>query len=270
MTHSAMKMPELPVFLRSFALGFLTAEVWRISFSLGTNFARTVADAPLWSSLATLGAGLVLTGIYAFSRDGYGILTRVARSYRVDLMIAAGAGLWVNILATPWLSTVHKAVEAANPQWAPAILIVLCVILISPLARTLFARTKPAPQLYFISDEEIEERASDVYETKKQAIAFANTVLESGAHSGLVFGIDGPWGVGKTSFINLAQRSWDLASDRVIVCRFEPLRYASESDVTDRPLQRPTSGPVPLPLVLDRRMSHGQIHETLHLPRPDR
>jgi hypothetical protein len=29
--------------------------------------------------------------------------------------------------------------------------------------------------------------------------------------------------VGKTSFINLAERCWERAADKVIVCRFEPL-----------------------------------------------
>ena len=50
----------------------------------------------------------------------------------------------------------------------------------------------------------------------------------------MVFGIDGPWGVGKTSFINLAERYWECADDRVIICRFEPLRYTSEPDLAER------------------------------------
>ncbi|MEX8195429.1 P-loop NTPase fold protein [Comamonas guangdongensis] len=41
-------------------------------------------------------------------------------------------------------------------------------------------------------------------------------------------------GGGKTSFINLAERYWERAADKVIVCRFEPLRYASEPDLADR------------------------------------
>jgi hypothetical protein len=40
--------------------------------------------------------------------------------------------------------------------------------------------------------------------------------------------------VGKTSFINLAERYWASAEDRAIVCRFEPLRYAAEPDLADR------------------------------------
>lgn len=67
-----------------------------------------------------------------------------------------------------------------------------------------------------------------------QAESFARTVMASNAHPGLVFGIDGPWGVGKTSFINLAARHWEKKPKEIIVCRFEPLRFASEPDLTDR------------------------------------
>jgi hypothetical protein len=88
--------------------------------------------------------------------------------------------------------------------------------------------------LYFIADEEIRDEGEDLLASETQAKSFAETVLASSAHSGLVFGVDGPWGVGKTSFINLAERYWADAVDKVIVCRFEPLRYASEPDLTER------------------------------------
>jgi hypothetical protein len=88
--------------------------------------------------------------------------------------------------------------------------------------------------MYFIADEEIEFEKDDLLASESQAKSFAETVLASGDHPGLVFGVDGPWGVGKTSFINLAERYWVCAKDKVIVCRFEPLRYASEPDLAAR------------------------------------
>jgi hypothetical protein len=92
-----------------------------------------------------------------------------------------------------------------------------------------------------LSDEEITLDEHDLLGNKELAQTFAKTVLESGAHAGLVFGIDGPWGVGKTSFINLAERYWAQEMDRIIVCRFEPLRYASEPDLADRMLRDVTA-----------------------------
>ena len=95
---------------------------------------------------------------------------------------------------------------------------------------------KPQSQLHFISDAEISDPAHDVLEVKKQATDFAKTVLSSASQEGMVFGIDGPWGVGKTSFLNIATKHWEQGArdSGVIVFKFEPLRYASEPDLAER------------------------------------
>ena len=144
-------------------------------------------------------------------------------------------GAWSNELALPWLSKFHAALKASDPYWAPVVLLLFCTVLLSPLVQRHWPRTRQTPsQLRFLADEEIRQENDDLLSNETQAKSFAETVLASGAHSGLVFGVDGPWGVGKTSFINLAERYWERAADKVIVCRFEPLRYASEPDLSDR------------------------------------
>jgi len=234
-TKPAIKMPELLVFAKSLAIGFVAAEVWRAVFYLGSNFARAVPDLPFAATVAGVLVGLLLCAVYAFERGAYAATVRMCRSVRVDLLFAIGIGIWTNELALPWLTKVHKALQTAAPNWAPAILLLLCVVLLSPLLQRYWTRPKRAtPPLYFIADEEITKDEDDLLGSEAQAKSFAETVLASGAHPGLVFGVDGPWGIGKTSFINLAQRYWEKAEDRAIVCRFEPLRYASEPDLTDR------------------------------------
>ncbi|GAB2902912.1 hypothetical protein GCM10027046_35260 [Uliginosibacterium flavum] len=106
--------------------------------------------------------------------------------------------------------------------------------MLSPLFRSLGKPKSTSPQFRFISDEPIDDGAQDSLGLKDQAQTFADAVLESEAHSGLVFGVDGPWGVGKTSFVNLAEQRWEEEKHRVIVCRLEPLRYASEPDLSGR------------------------------------
>ncbi|MBP6749112.1 MAG: KAP family NTPase [Xanthomonadaceae bacterium] len=237
-TKPVMKMAELLVFMRSLATGFLVAEVGRIAFYLGTSFALALSGLPIWVEVGAMLTGGALCSIYAVQRGALAAAGRMARSLRVDLLAAAGVGIWANGLASPWLSRVHAALKTADPQWAPVILVLLCAILLSPLIQRYFPRSKKAvPQLYFIADEEIGNKRDDLLASEAQAKAFAQTVLESGPQQGLIFGVDGPWGVGKTSFINLAERYWAEAEDRVIVCRFEPLRYASESDLAGRMIQ---------------------------------
>lgn len=236
-TKPAMKMPELLVFARFLATGFLVAEIWRAGFSIGENFASSAlwSDVDLYVKISVMLAGTLLCLTYAFKRGAHLFAVRIGRSFRIDLLFALGIGIWVNELASPWLSKAHSALKSLDPNWTPAVFLLLSAVLLSPLIQHYWPRRKKAAsQLYFIADEEIEYERDDLLANESQAKSFAETVLASGAHSGLVFGIDGPWGVGKTSFINLAERYWESAEDKVIVCRFEPLRYASEPDLVAR------------------------------------
>ena len=230
-----MKMPELLVFIKPLAIGFISSEVWRVAFYLGENYAPSLHSVNLGLQVSVILAVLVLCLTYALKRGAHVTAARMGRSFRIDLLLAVGVGIWANELSSPWLSKFHLALQGADPYWTPALLVLFCSILISPLAQQYWPRTrKTIPQLYFIADEEISDKSDDVLSSEMQAKSFAETVLASGAHHGLVFGVDGPWGVGKTSFLNLAERHWESAEDRAIVCRFEPLRYASEPDLADR------------------------------------
>ncbi|WP_429182529.1 KAP family NTPase [Aeromonas rivipollensis] len=231
---SAMKMPELLVFARMLFIGFVGAEVARIFFLLGTSFAQQLVDVSLCLKAMGVLTGLGISLLYAVKRNAHLAAMHIVRSYRVDLLVGVVIGVWSNKLASPWLAKIHAAFKSADPQWAPAILLLFCFILLSPFLQKRSSSKKQTSQLYFIADEEIEDKKDDLLTNEVQAKSFAETVLASGSHPGLVFGVDGPWGVGKTSFINLVERYWDDAADKVLVCRFEPLRYASEPDLADR------------------------------------
>ena len=234
-TEPTMKMPELLVYARLLVTGFIGAEIWRATFHLGESFGKSLADVALWVTVSVIIVGLLLCLIYAFKRGAHVSAARMGRSLRLDLLVAIGIGIWINELTSPWLDKAHAALTNADPHWAIALLVLLCFVQISPLVRHYCSRpNRTHRQLYFIADEEIEDENDDLLASEAQAKSFAETVLESGALPGLIFGVDGPWGVGKTSFINLAERHWARAEERVIVCRFEPLRYATEADLADR------------------------------------
>lgn len=234
-TKHTMKMPELLVFAKMFVVGLVAAEVCRATYYLGTAFTPAIADLSLWARVILVLIGLAVCVVYAVNRGAHISAVQVGRSFRLDLLIVMCLGAWSNELAMPWLSKFHAALNASDPYWAPVALLLFCTVLLSPLVQRHWPRRQQTPsQLRFLADEEIRLENDDLLSNKTQAKSFAETVLASGAHSGLVFGVDGPWGVGKTSFINLAERYWERAADKVIVCRFEPLRYASEPDLADR------------------------------------
>ncbi|GEQ75949.1 hypothetical protein CTTA_2954 [Comamonas testosteroni] len=227
-----IKMPELQVFVRSLIVGFAIAEVLRIAFYLGTSFEQSFSEIPPWLLVVgSLSAPICLA--YFTLRGGFNKIKNMYSSRRIELLIALAIGIWGNYLLSTKLEKFHKIFQDANPQWAPVAFIFLCTIFLSPIIQFIFKSPKKSSQLYFIVDDEAKSESEDVLDNKQQAKSFAETVLASGSHSGLVFGVDGPWGVGKTSFINFAEQYW-TDNDQVIVCRFEPLRYASEPDLTGR------------------------------------
>lgn len=228
-----LQMPELLVFAHAFLIGLISAEVFRLAFYVGARFAPWMLERDPWLTVATIGVCLSLSIAYFARRDGVHSSRRLIRSRRLDLLIVLVLGCCANIAAAPLSETVHERFEKASPLWAPIILGLILMLLASPLVRTMFRPRQAAPQLHFLPDDEINGEGEDVLTIEAHAKSFAETVLASSAQLGLIFGVDGPWGTGKTSFINLAQRHWEREQG-IIVFRFEPLRYAADPDLADR------------------------------------
>jgi len=232
-----MKPPEWLVFLRAVLLGVLLTEICQIGFLSSRAWGRQWADdelmVPVIAGVFLLIGGLVA---YAYQRQAHRNASRLFASRRFDLGALALAGAWIDYLLEPHLATFHNKVSNLDEGWPQAALVILFTVLMSPLVRSILRRSKPdMTQLYFVSDAEITDPDQDALGVTKQATAFAETVLTSGARSGMVFGLDAPWGVGKTSFLNIAVSHWvKAACDSVIVFKFEPLRYASEPDLSER------------------------------------
>jgi hypothetical protein len=230
-----MKVPELIVFAKAITLGFLCTEIFRAAFFIGAGYARTVAEARLEAVVTLEFLCIAIVVAYGFARGARSDITRLARSKRFDLLLSMAAGSYANVLATPWLFPIHALLQNADPRWAPLTLTALTLVFLSSLLRTYWPRKTEPVQLVFLEDTEIGTEDQDALGVSTQAYAFADTVLASNAHTGLVFGIDGPWGVGKSSFIRLAEHRWrQKRPNTVIVVRFELLRYASESDLPQR------------------------------------
>ena len=234
--HPLTKMPELMVFAKAVALGLTLSEIFRITYIGGHGLVSYLASfQPLYSCLVILiVSGLLAT--YAKYREIASDFGRLYRSYRIDLLLAVLIGACAHYILMPVLQTFHKYVETVNPLWTLLLASFLLLTMLSSLVRALLRLRKNAnSQLFFLADTETSEAKDDLLGHQKQATQFAEMVLASGSSGSLVFGIDAPWGIGKTSFINLASKHWqEKAANEVIVFRFEPLRYASDPDLADK------------------------------------
>ena len=229
-------MPELLVYGRAALLGFALVEVLRVAFYLGERFAPAAEEmgVPLIAFVVIASLGLVL--LYAWKRGAFRATRFIARSLRADLLAVLVLGGVANVAAAPLARELHAALQRADPLWAPGILGALLTVMAASLVRGLRARATPqGAELPLITDDEIREEGEDALGVADRARVFAESVVSCSAIRGMVFGVDGPWGAGKTSFVNLAQRHWeDTEPGSIITYRFEPLRVAGDPDLAGR------------------------------------
>ena len=81
-------------------------------------------------------------------------------------------------------------------------------------------------------DNPIGDRGDDVLERAGVADAFARQVLALDASHGTTVGVFGPWGSGKTSFVNLARQTFE--SEGVPVLDFNPWLFSDAEQLVER------------------------------------
>ena len=81
-------------------------------------------------------------------------------------------------------------------------------------------------------DNPIRDQGDDVLERTVVAEAFAQRVLDLDASGGAAVGVFGPWGSGKTSFINLARRTFKCKG--VPVLDFNPWLFSGVEQLVER------------------------------------
>lgn len=233
--HAPIRMPELLLYGRAALCGLLLAESARLAFLGSAAFGSWLTDAlPLLIVCAALVLCFAVPIVYGWKRQAFAQLQRMVESRRVDLLIGAALGVWADFLLAPKLVKVHGVIIRQDMSWAPLVLGMLLLVLLTSVIRDFIAhKAKSRGQVHFLTDDEIEDEQEDVLGITEQAKAFAETVMATEAQAGLVFGLDAPWGTGKTSFLNLAERVWKKSESTVVV-KFQTLRYASEPDLSDR------------------------------------
>lgn len=234
--QKTIKMPELLVFFRMLGIGFVGAEVFLLAYRGSLTFGRMLSDEGQFAWIISIVCiSTICVAAYAYRRGGYADLRRVSASRRVDLLMFVLLGSYVSTLVAPNLARLHAAAERLHWHWSPTVLVALLVLAFSGLWLGRSRRTAERQQLKLLTDTEIDDLNRDGLGVAGQAEKFADAVLAAIGNTSLVFGVDGPWGIGKTSFLNLAERRWiEQAGDSIVVFRFQPLRYAGDSDLSER------------------------------------
>jgi len=87
----------------------------------------------------------------------------------------------------------------------------------------------------FLSDNEIDNKNDDIFNLKNEVKSFATSVYDNNSSNNLIFGVDAPWGTGKSSFINLCKEYWEENhKNKTVVYTFNPTAYENQENVFDK------------------------------------
>lgn len=81
------------------------------------------------------------------------------------------------------------------------------------------------------TDNPIESAASDLLSRAGVAAGFARQVVDLDRRKGLVVGVLGPWGSGKTSFLNLTRQEFELSGS--VLIDFNPWMFSGSDTLVD-------------------------------------
>lgn len=237
-------MIDLSFFLTLLRRGQLAFYPLSLSFFLSipistviTSYIETnhLEDIALWISFLYF---LILL-LYLVLRKVPQQAAKIIKSKRVDAVILFVAGILSSIFLNGVGSQIYREfISLLTVEQILVLLSVPLVIVLSFLVRTLHLglQTRKRGNLpFFVSDDEKKNKKDDLLDLYDIAEKFAERVLNQGSSESLVFGVDAPWGVGKSTFINFCREYWLREHETdVSIYLFNPLKYENRESLLEK------------------------------------
>lgn len=232
---------EIAAQIQAVLIGFIFSEI--------RYFAQAVA-LPINSYISSAGqqgiafsvcvTSLIVILLYAYFRNifsGFKWLWNSNHASLIGLSLLAVLGYSISA-AVGGVGSIKYQELVAKVSILQLILLVsipLAIALLFILKATVRRGRESGSLPFFLNDQAIKSKEEDLLGINTSAERFADRVLNGGSPDSLVFGIDAPWGIGKSGFINLCCDYWQhTAHPKPIVHRFEPLRYINTTNLVEK------------------------------------
>ncbi len=228
---------NLVMLIKTAFLGILSAEVWHLSLLLSDKLNKWIEVSNYESAAITLSLfGVALLILYLLARGIFSDIKKIAKSGRIDVVVAFVFGILLSVVWGGFLSNWDiKIVSSLNILQiltlisAPFILGILVM-----LRQLVLIWNEKKNDSSFVVDKELENKDSDLLNFSEKAERFAEQVFNSGSPESFVFGVDAPWGIGKSTFINFCKEYWEEKHAReVVIYKFSPLRYLGTANLLE-------------------------------------
>lgn len=162
---------------------------------------------------------------------------------RTDLFLYIITGVWLTFVTNGW-GLIRALDYLAIKDWQilVALLFIPAIAVIYKIksySEILGKKTQKYSKQKYYHDSAIMSAKDDLLSMQEDAVSFAKEIEESGDDHGLVWGIEAPWGTGKTSFLNLCKN--ELENRGIRVFTFEPLRYSGSNGLREALIEKITN-----------------------------
>lgn len=218
-------------------LGILIAEIIHLSFLLSDKLNKwiTVHNYETITIILCL-IGAIFLIAYLLARGIFSDIRKIIKSGRLDVLVALGLGIWVSLAWGGFLSIWSaRLISLLSITQILTIISIPFILGILVLIRQLVLVLKEKKiNSLFVVDKELEKKDADLLNFSDKAERFAEQVYNDGSPESFVFGVDAPWGIGKSTFINFCNEYWEEKHPNdVVVYKFSPLRYLGSANLLD-------------------------------------
>ena len=229
--------------IKTFLIGIIFAVIFIIAKVFGENFLILLKineenflyfSNIFWFWVVCIFYLLIIIS-YLFRKDVWHRVLILIESRRIDLLITLIFGIiLVYFFSGFFIDFIKKTISELS--WNQILLLSLLPIIffVSIWVRKLqlILRRRKKIKSFFISDDEVRSKDDDEFGFNEKAEIFAERVFDQGSPKSLVFGIDAPWGTGKSSFVNLCIEYWKKKhKNEMIIYIFNPLRYEDQENL---------------------------------------
>lgn len=239
--HQKIRPAEIATQIQAVVSGFVISETWFFSQETASKINSYISVSALEGiALAACSVAMAITVFYVFFRNAVSDIDWLWRGNRASLLglgVLGVFGIFTSaIVGGVGTGKYQELIEkVATPQLLLLTSIPLLIALLFVLKSAFRRDRKQRPPPFFLNDEPIKSKEEDSLEVHESAKRFAEGVLNGGSLDSLVFGIDAPWGIGKSSFIYFCCDYWQhTVRPQPIVLHFEPLRYINSDNLVEK------------------------------------
>jgi hypothetical protein len=242
MNRPTITLNDAWVYLKASLAGFLITASGYLGVALSLSIQKYIfryLASPAKQTITAL-AILITLIAYTWLRGAPTQLLKITKSIRLDLLITCVFGSIVSFCIAPNLNQLYAdALLHAHPVWILVILgfslLFFAVTTVDAAFRELVKMMRAQASPIFMNDAELQSTSTDLLDASDAASRFATQIWNGGSSDSLVFGLDAPWGIGKSTFINFTlEHLKKIEGANAITFKFNPLKYHDKTKLLDK------------------------------------